>query len=562
MALSITPLKKTPPHLVANTPQLSSVLPASFHLPTISPLAPDTPSHTQHLPTSSSPNSASSFPSIGRFVLSTNVLPGGSSTHEFSDQTSSNVLNFPSNTATVGAASENSALPIYTQAASGNTTAVLEGNSESMGFPTVPFLPSSSSVSVLPGSTEVDDGASSSGSDGEGAESGSESDDESSDGEDEGGSSSSSSEEEEEEGERPTASPAHLGSTSATKPLVGGSSSVSSVPFFSAEDGFSFQEEGFFNDDDFLSRLQDRPDTLGEPAGQGASGPGSVSGSQFDQIDSAPTHPLAASSITQDAGVEPMQVALPPNQTERITAQPGSSGAASDSHRAHSQTHTDTALVEAPSTGDGHPGRLLTQKSLDSASRGGKKRKLERQSSVGASHAPLQPPARKTPRTSGPVSRRRDSSISSFSVSSDSSSDSSSSSDDDSDVEDSKPLPPTDTAGVSYSASAGPTLSLPPHATDHTAQNTPSSFTHTQTANVQPVNNRRDSTVVPLQIGGLEAGELEEDEMEGEWVESGGGVESLWVKISLQKVDFQREQKPKVCRKFHNFIVKCLSYSF
>jgi hypothetical protein len=45
----------------------------------------------------------------------------------------------------------------------------------------------------------------------------------------------------------------------------------------------------------------------------------------------------------------------------------------------------------------------------------------------------------------------------------------------------------------------------------------------------------------------LEAGELEDEDVEERWEEGeiGSEVESLWVKIPLVKVDFHREQKPK-----------------
>ena len=386
-------------------------------------------------------------------------------------------------------------------------------------------------------------------SDGEGGggESGSESDDESSDGEEDSDGSSSSGDEAEEKIHRdPSAQPPLL-ETMAMAPKSSVGSSISSALFFSGDDSFSFQGGGFFNDEDFLSRLQagaentemDMDDALPHEPGNSELQPTSLDLQQ----------PVSGEGLGGEKS--PLQMTVPPTQLETFVSSDATLTTNSRTQPpAGGVTATDTSATAMVT-----PSRVTTQVSLDTATSqsAGKKRKIERQSSLDAAAdlAPLPPPARKTPRTIGPASRvRRNSSLSSFSVSSDSSSGSSDSSgDESSDAEEEEhPLnsvvhlfPPKLTVLGHASSSTAP-----PSTSDVFSQNTAALPVH-HTANVQPLTNRRGSIVAPLQAGGgLEAGEIEEEEMEGEWTD-GGTVESLWVKIPLQSVDVQKEQKPKVC---------------
>ena len=467
-------------------------------------------------------------------MLGTNVI-GGS--QESSDSANpSPALDFSTSSA--------AGLPTLSRAPSATNAALLEANSNSLGFSGISSLASLSAPVVAtslepPGAGE----ASGSESDREGGESGSESDDESSDGEEDSDSSSSSGDEGEDQ-PHPHPPSHHLLEKPTAKSSVG--SSVSSAPFFSSDDNFSFQGGGFFNDEDFLSRLQ----ANNESTEMEVDGVGGLTHERRNSLayadelqpallDGQPSLDVGMSGV---AGEQlPPQVTVPPTQQEK-PVNPVSSDAAAALTSGITQPQIDGAAATggASATAMVTPSRITTQLSLDSVSQtAGKKRKLERQSSAGADLAPLPPPARKTPRTGGTAPRvRRHSSLSSFSVSSDSSSGSSDSSgDEDSDAEeDSKSHPST----------VHPS-STPPSSLSHTSTGPSTSGVFAQssqqhTATVQLINNRRGSIVAPLQQGGLEAGELEEDEVEGDWME----IESLWVKISLQKVDFQKEQKPKV----------------
>lgn len=486
---SITPLK-TPPI----TPQLSSLM----NLPStvISPLAPDTPNQKPNfLPLSeSSGNSLSSFESLGGFVLASNMQPLTSATGTVSSFGSFSGGN-----------------PIYSQAA---TASLMHAPEEvSAGVP--PSVPTVTRQDITVQEVEM-----SSSSD----ESGSESDDEQSDSDEQ-----SSAEEEEEDKKALLKLPL---TKDAAKLSTG--SSVSSAPFFSGDDTFFFQggNSGGFFGDDLMSRLQGGAE---EEVGNVPHGLGSE-GHWLQGLHPAPDEKMFAASNQLDGDRTQQMVALPPQQEQPTSFPPVPPNSenltrtpippASSINTPHQTPATLNSLPTGPSS---RPTVLPHQHSLDDSGRTGKKRKLERQSSLAESPSlRLQPLARKTPRIS---TQRRDSSLSSFSVSSVSSSDSSESSDEQSDAEHPQPLVsdiiPTSVPPFPPSSTSSAT-SLPSH---------PPQDTVVQKA------------LVVRSTSQLEAGELEDEEVEEKWEEGEivTEVRSLWVKIPLEKVDFQREQKPKVC---------------
>ncbi|CAI8039208.1 hypothetical protein GBAR_LOCUS21789 [Geodia barretti] len=554
---SITPLKKTPPHFVAKTPQLSSVIPASFHLPTISPLAPDSPAHSQPSFTSilsscssSSPPKppVSSFSGFGGFVLGANLLGGTQTSSEAENPSSSHSLDFLGSSANV----TSGGVPVYSRASGEMKTTLLEAHTDSLGFSGVASLTSSSApVFATSLETAAVGEASGSESDGEGAggESGSESDDESSDGEEDSDGSSSSGDEGEEKINPTSQHP--LLETVAAVPKSSVGSSVSSTAFFSGDDSFSFQGGGFFNDEDFhfLSRLQAGAENAEMDMDDVDALSHEPSASFVSELQPGSLDVQSNTDVEMGSEKPPPEVNVPPTQQER-PVNLVSSDSALTSSTSNSRTQPQAggvSMAGTSATAMVTPSRITTQLSVDGATSqtAGKKRKLERQSSLvtASDLVPLPPPARKTPRTTSAAPRvRRHSSLSSFSVSSDSSSSSSDSSgDEDSDAdEDSK----------SRLSNSVVRLSSPqPSTLSHTSSSSTSGITSQNAPSLPPASgpllaNRRGSIVAPLQQGGLEAGELEEEEMEGEWTE-GGRIESLLVKISLQTVDFQKEQKPK-----------------
>ena len=472
--------------------------------------------------------------------------------------------------------------PIYSQASTaldGTSRALLEGTHSS----NVPL--SSTGVTADPPQdvgTEDDDMGSSSNSDSD--ESGSESDDEMSD---EGGDSSAEEEEEVED---------H--STKTTQPLQGlapgmstGSSGLSSALFFGGDDSFSFQGEtyrGFFNDDDFLSRLQSSMvgDSVPKGGDVGVMSRDPMSEGRWLQsfqagdtqsnstgTDGANVLEQVGSQLQQLASITPA-----PSSSDGVSGNPthSSNVASATSANAAVQSNNVITSITTSATSSAARSVLSHQHSLDSASHsvGGKKRKLERQTSLNqdSSMSKLQPPARKTPRTSGV--RRRESSLSCFSVSSDSSSSSSESSDEQSNAEQS-PVPPTSEwtqpfkpvfpqlTATDPSASSLPsippsssTTSVPPSFTSSVATSSVTTAHQVVTPKAHPPS-PTSSSAAPPQQQQLEAGELEDEDVEERWEEGeiGSEVESLWVKIPLVKVDFHREQKPKVSLHYRIFRV-------
>ena len=526
----------------------------------ISPLAPET---SQALNTSSSssfsPSTGSSvvtstaFSSVGGgFVLGTNVL------NSHNSSTSSVVNQSVSTSSVVSSDVHFGAVPAYGRVSSGDTR-----NSQWVNEEDPLLLPHSLPSHQDPAAaTARDDDPASSSSDSEEDESGGESDDEMS-----GDSSSSSSSEEEKDDEKKSEE------LSAPKTSTGGS--VSSAPFFSGEDAFSFQGGsygGFFNDDDFISRLQgnmDSAQTAGEA--EGASQDPVSEGGWFHHTPSASDGGIQTNTKTDD--LLQMPVALSQKVLSADQALSMSENFPENQNTSvASGTQPQCELVAVTEAGNPRqPASLSHQLSLDTAMQiasGGKKRKLERQSSLTSDpfSAKLQPPARKTPRTTSSTVKQRGSSMSSMSVSSESSSESSDSSDDEqSDEEESLPVLSAETRTSSAALSLDPTsLSSAP-----SLQSVPfSSSSSSSTANLSstaptshppllpalttalPPSSLIDP--LPAQQSQLEAGELEDEEgEEGRWGRegasvSGGQLENLWVKIPLEKVKFQREKKPKV----------------
>ena len=423
---------------------------------------------------------------------------------------------------------------------------------------------------------------------------GSESDDESSDAED-----NSSDEEEDanEIGPRPT--------QGLTAKQSAGNSSVSSATIFTGDDPiFNFPEEnsgGFFNGADFFYQLQggsgrdskdgeggesisrdlsteahwltgetavaagaNLPDQLGKAGEHRSESPlmAAFSSSQQQQQQHLASHaPLAANSTSSEilSGTQ-----APPSTT--ITTAITS---ITDSNNPVDQpfgSNTDRPIQIAATHSI-----LSKQHSLNDSCSSGKKRKLERQASLtqdpssSSLSSNLQPPARKALRVGSghrPV-QRRDSSLSSYSVSSDSSSGSSDSSDEESETEDSPtfPVSPQHTHSpknptfpslpllLPTSTPSGPASYTSPPYLPPSASPTHQHHFHAGVQEAPPV---LQGMFQPQRQ--LEAGELDEDEVEeGEEVEReekkgeiGREVDSLWVKIPLQKVDLHREQKPKV----------------
>lgn len=489
---SITPLKTPPPI----TPQMLSLM----NLPStvISPLAPDTPVQKPNfsLPLSVSSasrgNSVSSFESLGGFVLAPNMQP---------QTVTGTVSSF---------GSLSGSHPIYSQAPLMATQAEVSGG--------VPL----SVPTAISQDAAAQDAEMSSSSD----ESGSESDDEQSDSDEQ------SSAEEEEDKKALLKIPLKKD----TAKLSTGSS-VSSAPFFSGDDRFFFQggNSGGFFGDDLISGLQGGAE---EEAGNVPRDLGSE-GHWLGQLQTLqPAREEKNSAFTAyteldkdgDNTLESQQVATMPPQQEQPTTFPlvptnseNLSGTLIPPVSSIDTPHETPALL----TSLGPSSRPLShQHSLDDSGRPGRKRKLERQSSLADNPTlRLQSLAQKTPRISS--KRRRDSSLSSFSVSSVSSSDSSESSDEQSETEQPQPL-----------AS---------HSVLNPARSFPSSSTSSSSVPRQPPQDmviQKALLVRNRSTSQLEAGELEDEEVEEEG-EIVAEVKSLWVKIPLEKVDFQREQKPK-----------------
>ena len=499
---SITPLKTPPP----TTPQLSSLM--KMPSTVISPLAPDTPVQKPNftLPLSessaSSENNAPWFEGFGGFVLAPNMQPQTSVT--------GSVSSFGSLSGTH---------PIYSQAPLTQTQAEVSG-----GVP--PSVPTATSLDSAAQDVEM-----SSSSD----ESGSESDDEQSD----------SDEQSEEEGEDKKAVLKLPLKTDTAKLSTG--SSVSSAPFFSGDDSFFFRGDhsgGFFGDE-LISRLQGGAE---EEAGNDPHDLGSEGHwlAQLQTLQPAPEEKKSSAFTAynqfdkdRDNTLESQQVPAMLPQEEHPTMFPP---VPTNSENLSGTPIPPVSSVDAPhqtpapltSLAMGSSSRPLShQHSLDDSGRTGKKRKLERQSSLADDPTlRLQPLARKTPRISANPKRRRDSSLSSFSVSSVSSSDSSDSSDEQSETEEPQTLTsnPVPNPAHSFPPSSTPSAtSIPRQAPQDTV--------------VQKAPLLRNRSTSQLEAGELEDEEVEEKQEEGEIVTE---VKSLWVKIPLEKVDFQREQKPKV----------------
>lgn len=523
---------------------------------------------------------------MGGFVLGMNILQNQTTAKSFSGFLSGN-----------DSLSDNSVPPIYSQASIvGSEVAPSLTSGEdtvlSMGFPVVDV---SGSVMAVATTGEASDGSS---SESEGEESGSESDDEMSDDGD-----SSSSEEEDVRREGDTTKDPHSTGRPAVpaKPSIGGSSSVSSIPLLSGEDSLSFQEEiygGFFNDDfnddDFMSRFQGNGNET-QTKGEDNSNPMSQDSSGSHWFQSATDNTLKEASgnldngCGGDVGSEPQPMVIAPLQQEGLQS---TSQASSSTDSLSISTLIDTPLtitdkshnitpvskVTASSVILSHQNSLDTEVSIRRESIG-KKRKLERQASVGAEPTQptkFQPPARKAPRTIGSATaRRRDSSISSFSVSSDSSSDSADSSDEHSDDKDTSlpnpstsphsksfmyPPPPLPLVSNTTTAQPSTSVTSSPSSSAIFTSHPPSLPTNTT---IPPATNHSNSPPTSQQLllpqrqqdlGTCAVGEERSTPaLTGEdWTEEGGRsggrgqLQSLWVKIPLQKIDFQKDQKPKV----------------
>lgn len=488
---SITPLKTPPPM----TPQLSSLnLPSTV----ISPLAPDTPVQKPNfsLPLSvssaSSGNDVSWFESLGGFVIASNMQPQTSVT--------GTVSSF---------GSLSGSHPIYSQAPLTQTQAEVSGGVP-LSMPTVTSQDAAAQDVEMSSSSD---------------ESGSESDDEQSD----------SDEQSEEEEDKKAVLKLPLKKDTAK---LSTGSSVSSAPFFSGDDSFFFRGDnsgGFFGDE-LISQLQggaeeEATHNLGseghwlaqtlQPASEEKKSSAFTAYSQFD--------------MDRDNTLESQQVATMPPQQEQPTTFPpvptnseNLSGSPFPPVSSIDAPHqTPAPLTSLPVDPSSRP--LSHQHSLDDSGRTGKKRKLEHQSSLTDNPTlRLQSLARKTPRISTNSKRRRDSSLSSFSVSSVSSSDSSDSSDEQSETEQPQSL-------ASHPA-PNPTHSFSPSSTP-SATSVPRQASQDTVVQKAPLDRSRSTSQ-------LEAGELEDEEVEEKWEE--GEIVTLWVKIPLEKVDFQREQKPKV----------------
>lgn len=507
-------------------------------------------------------SSFGSFPGLGGFVLGTSLQPQTVTASTSSNDLSSSFLG-----------GLGSGQPIYSQTATTvdaqTHTEVSSGVTHLPHPPTVPRQDAVTHEEEMASSSESED------------ESGSESDDELSD-------SDEHSSAEEEEGANKTTLQ-HPPPRFAPKPSTG--SSASSAPFFSGDDGFFFQGEnsgGFFNDDDFISRLQGGGDRQGDSdAASQSRNPLSESHwfnqSQVfqpvaDEMRSGGGTNVCVSGQPSEGGdgvLELQRMAVPPSQQEQPTAfasVPTSSEILSGTPVLPSVVTSVTDLnartqpdsLAPPSTGTPTPvstsrSFILThQHSLDDSSRG-KKRRLERQASLtrDPSSVKLQPPAQKTPRTCTNTVRRRDSSLSSFFISSDSSSDSSGSSDEQSETEHSPASQqhyPTDPAPPSVatpaprlpSVSSVPSL-LPPSTSSVTSSIPPPSTPHVTVVQKAPLVHRSSSSQ-------LEAGELEDEgeEVGGKWEGVvGGEVENFLVKIPLEKVNL-KEQKPKVLHVYND----------
>ena len=494
---------------------------------------------------------------MGQFVLGTNVNLETAMSVPIADAPFSALGSMEGNW-------NNSSQPIYSQASNmveGSSGALVEGALTS----NVP-LPSATTTADRSQDTatanEEEDMGSSSNSDSD--ESGSESDDEMSENE----GSDSSAEEEAEDNMAKTTQP--LPSLAPRTPT--GSSGLSSAQFFGGEESLSFQGEsdrGFFNDDDFLSRLQnsmvDDSVTKGGSVGDMSCDPASKGhwsrSFQTADIRSDNTGHVGKergsvldSQLQQLASITP---ASSNSEVALVNPTPAISNVTSTTSTV--QPHSVTPSIVALANSSASHSVLSHQHSLDSASRstGGKKRKLERQTSLNqdSSSSKFQPHARKTPRTSNV--RRRGSSLSCFSVSSDSSESSSESSDEQSEAERS-PAPPTSEWIQSFNppldSSTNFASSLPSSTTpvppSFTSSVTTSSVTtsHQAVTPKQPPPFQGSSSAAPPQQRQLEAGELEDEETEDKWEEGeiASEIENLWVKIPLVKVNFQRERKPKV----------------
>ena len=472
---------------------------------------------------------------MGGFVLGTNVLR------------SQSVSSATTDSASFFAAATDGIVYNQPPAISDEVTPMLTDSEDTMlsgGFPVV----SVTGQEHAPSATVQEGGVSSSESEGE--ESGSESDDEMSEDED-----SSSSGEEEEDGEGgEEGGPNSEGRPpnerlTAPKPSIGGSSSVLSAPFFSGDDSFSFQGGsygGFFNDEDFLSGLQgnveesQRVTTEGEE--RASMNPQAGSTQWFSNMATGDTQTEASSRAGRDGGTgDPEPTAVPPLQQGTIPHPPSSSSSTSDNANPLLQSGGGAAADTKPSLESSSSVRTLPhQLSLDSGvslrgNSGGKKRKLERQASLDDTEQQhpqpsprLQPPARKAPRTlSSAPGRRRDSSVSSLSVSSDSSMDDSSDSSDEEQSDDKSttlrhppitqspssslfhhqpPLLPTLRCPFDHHNPPSPGPTVPPSPPSLPLSLPPPSPTH-----YRPPQPQRQQQ--------LEAGELEEEEDE----EGGGG---------------------------------------
>ena len=496
---------------------------------------------------------------MGRFVLGPNL--------HLETVPSASVTDAPfSALSSVGGSWTSSGQPIYSQASN-----MVEGTLHTLGegvlSSNVP-LPSST-VSAGPPqdatlAPEDDDTGSSSNSDSE--ESGSESDDEMSDNE----GSDSSAEEAEDDTTKTTQPPPSLAPGTST-----GSSALSSALFFGGDDSFSFHGEdnrGFFNDEDFLSRLQDS--VVGDSASKGGSvgdlsrdppseshwsrlfqtadtqsdSTGKDRGSVLEQMDSQMQQFL---SIVPASSSSEVALVTPTPATSNVTLATSTV-----------QPHNVSSSITASANSSAARSVLSHQHSLDSASRStsGKKRKLERQTSLNqdSSLSKFQPPARKTPRTSNV--RRRGSSLSCFSVSSDSSCSSSESSDEQSDAEQSPahptsewtqssnpPLTSTDSSINFESSLPSSTTPVPPSFMSSVTTSSVATPHQVVTPKAPPPFHG-DSSAAPPHQRQLEAGELEDEEADDKWEEGeiASEVESLWIKIPLVKVNLQRERKPKV----------------
>ena len=530
---SITPLKKTPPHSAVITPHSTTVAP-------LSALAHANPTTTA-VPSSGTGGEISGGFG-GGFILGTSVMSPQVAL------TTSMAANPPS---PLSLFSATSGPPIYSQPSSSavDHSTVVEETMAFAGFPPIPPVSHEDPTTTIAGGV-----ADSSSSESEGEESGSESDNEMSDNDEEGESSSSGEEEEEDDANKTITSHPQAGEQTAHKPSAG--SSVSLSQLFIGDDSFSFQGGGFFNDEDFLSRLQ------GDVGGQAQRGESDARDTASESRWFEQFQPTTAATEEGDTSSGPVPVNFGGPVSESLPMTVPLSQHLSSTVIPPSAYAVETSALPPTSTADSTQSHttatasaiLTHQHSLDATIRrmsGGKKRKLERQQSLDdaadSSLKLLQPPARKTLRS---TIRRRDSSRSSFSVSSDSSD---SSDDEQSDTE--QPLSPSNATSL-------PTLQ---NVLPISSSEVPSLPSQTPSLHANPPPPSGSLAPPPPSQRQLEAGELEEEEEEGEeegegegeeeeegegerWrreeTEGGDVLDRLWVKVPLEKIE--REQKPKV----------------